>query len=57
LRKGKGHHSPTENVGGHWVDWVDAGLELARAGNAAEAEELADHLNREFPLDTWRAGA
>ncbi|MGP0020549.1 MAG: protein kinase domain-containing protein [Candidatus Sulfotelmatobacter sp.] len=32
--------------------WVEAGLALARAGDMAEAERLADHLNQEFPLDT-----
>jgi len=32
--------------------WVEAGLALARAGSATEAEKLADHLNSEFPLDT-----
>jgi len=32
--------------------WVEAGLALARAGSATEAEKLADHLNHEFPLDT-----
>jgi eukaryotic-like serine/threonine-protein kinase len=32
--------------------WVEAGLALARAGDVAEAEKLADHLNQEFPLDT-----
>ena len=32
--------------------WVETGLALARAGNTAEAEKLADHLNQEFPLDT-----
>jgi tetratricopeptide (TPR) repeat protein/predicted Ser/Thr protein kinase len=32
--------------------WVEAGLALARAGDIAEAEQQADHLNREFPLDT-----
>jgi len=32
--------------------WVESGLALARAGNVAEAEKLADHLNQEFPLDT-----
>jgi tetratricopeptide (TPR) repeat protein len=32
--------------------WVETGLALARAGDAAEAEKLADHLNQEFPMDT-----
>ena len=32
--------------------WVEAGLALARAGDAAGAEKLADQLNQDFPLDT-----
>jgi eukaryotic-like serine/threonine-protein kinase len=32
--------------------WVEAGLTFARVGDIAEAEQQADHLNQEFPLDT-----
>jgi tetratricopeptide (TPR) repeat protein/predicted Ser/Thr protein kinase len=32
--------------------WVEAGLAFARAGDTAGAEQQADHLNQEFPLDT-----
>ncbi len=32
--------------------WVEAGLAFARAGDIAGAEQQADHLNQEFPLDT-----
>jgi serine/threonine protein kinase/tetratricopeptide (TPR) repeat protein len=31
---------------------VVAGLALARAGDTAEAQKIADQLNRQFPLDT-----
>ncbi len=32
--------------------WVEAGLAFARAGDISEAEQQADHLNQDFPLDT-----
>ncbi len=32
--------------------WVETGLAVARAGDAAEAEKLVDHLSHEFPMDT-----
>jgi tetratricopeptide (TPR) repeat protein/predicted Ser/Thr protein kinase len=32
--------------------WVETGLAFARAGDIAEAEQQADRLNQEFPLDT-----
>jgi tetratricopeptide (TPR) repeat protein len=32
--------------------WVESGLAFARAGDIAKAEQQADRLNQEFPLDT-----
>jgi tetratricopeptide (TPR) repeat protein len=33
-------------------EMIAAGLALARAGDAAQAQKIADKLNRQFPLDT-----
>jgi serine/threonine protein kinase/DNA-binding winged helix-turn-helix (wHTH) protein/tetratricopeptide (TPR) repeat protein len=45
-----GAHSLTPDAGPDTE--VRAALALARAGEAAQAQKLADKLNREFPLDT-----